>query len=93
MLCPYNIWIGAALLPPSLFGTQDRLVPEGDTIWRAARTLGAALGGKEVTAFSSPLPQVAGAARRLRVVGSRVEAVDPVGKHLLMRFSTGGCAA
>jgi endonuclease-8 len=64
-------------------------MPEGDTIWRAARTLGGALAGREVTAFSSPLPRVAEAARRWGVVGSRVDAVDAVGKHLLLRFSTG----
>ena len=34
-------------------------MPEGDTIWRAARALHAALAGHVVTAFRSPLPAVA----------------------------------
>lgn len=64
-------------------------MPEGDTIWRTARTLSAALVGKDVTAFSSPLPRVAESARRLRVEGSRIDTVEAKGKHLLMRFSNG----
>jgi endonuclease-8 len=42
-----------------------------------------------VTAFSSPLPGVAAAARCLGLVGQTVAAVEPSGKHLLMRFSGG----
>jgi endonuclease-8 len=64
-------------------------VPEGDTIWRAARALHAALSGRTVVAFASSLPAVAAAARRLRIVGSTVEAVEARGKHLLFRFSGG----
>jgi formamidopyrimidine-DNA glycosylase len=33
-------------------------VPEGDTIWRTARTLEVALAGKVVLAFDSSLPAV-----------------------------------
>jgi formamidopyrimidine-DNA glycosylase len=62
-------------------------VPEGDTIWRTARTLHAVLAGKTVLAFDSSLPSVAAAARRLGVVGQTVEAVEARGKHLLVRFS------
>lgn len=64
-------------------------MPEGDTIWRTARTLHAALAGRSVVAFSSSLPPVAAAARRLAVVGRTVEAVEARGKHLLVRFEGG----
>jgi endonuclease-8 len=64
-------------------------MPEGDTIWRTARTLGAALAGRVVTAFGSSLPAVEAAAARLHLVGRRVEAVEVRGKHLLVRFEGG----
>jgi endonuclease-8 len=64
-------------------------MPEGDTIWRTARALHAALAGKTVLSFTSCLPAVAAAARRLGVVGQTVEAVEARGKHLLVRFSGG----
>jgi len=64
-------------------------MPEGDTIWRAAQTLHAALAGHVVTAFSSPIPRVAQAAERHRLVGSDVTRVEARGKHLLMHFSVG----
>ena len=47
------------------------------------------LAGKPVTAFRSPVAAVAVAARRHRVVGSVIEAVEARGKHHLIRFSTG----
>jgi endonuclease-8 len=64
-------------------------VPEGDTIFRVARTLKGALAGKTVVRVSSSLPAVTAAARRFRLVGQSVAAVEPRGKHLLMRFSGG----
>ena len=64
-------------------------MPEGDTIWRSARTLHAALAGKTVVAFDSMLPAVAAAARRHGVVGQVVEGVESRGKHLLVRFASG----
>jgi endonuclease-8 len=64
-------------------------VPEGDTTWRTARTLHAALCGKAVVAFDSVLPAVAAAGKRLSLVGRSVEGVEARGKHLLVRF-TGG---
>jgi endonuclease-8 len=64
-------------------------VPEGDTIWRTARTLHAALSGKAVVAFGSVLPAVVAAAKRLSLVGRSIEGVEARGKHLLVRF-TGG---
>jgi endonuclease VIII len=56
-------------------------VPEGDTIWRTAAGLRAALEGRSVVAAR---PQ---ALERLQ--GTTLLAVEPVGKHLLMRFSDG----
>jgi len=64
-------------------------MPEGDTIWRTAGTLHAALAGKTVLAFASSLPAVIAAARRLGVVGRQIEAVEARGKHLLVRFAGG----
>jgi endonuclease-8 len=64
-------------------------MPEGDTILRAATRLHGALAGRTVTAFRSRLPVLAAAARRLRVEGSVITAVEAQGKHLLVRFSTG----
>jgi endonuclease-8 len=64
-------------------------MPEGDTILRTATRMHDALGGRTVTAFRSPLPALAMAARRHRIVGSVVAAVEARGKHLLVRFSTG----
>src|ERR1041384_1348710 len=57
-------------------------MPEGDTIFRAARTLGKVLGGKAVTAFHSSLPKLADAT----LVGHRVVRVEPRGKNLLIHF-------
>ena len=64
-------------------------MPEGDTIWRAARTLDAALCGRVVTAFSSTIPAVSALVLRLGIVGRRVERVEARGKHLLVRFEGG----
>jgi endonuclease-8 len=64
-------------------------VPEGDTIWRAARTLHAALAGKTVVGFASSLPAVTAAAQKLRLAGRTIEVVEARGKHLLVRFSGG----
>jgi len=64
-------------------------MPEGDTIWRAARALQSALGGRTVTAFGSSLPSVAAAARRFGLVGRPVAGVEAKGKHLLVRFGGG----
>lgn len=64
-------------------------MPEGDTILRAATRMHAALAGRTVTAFRTRLPALALAARRHRVEGSVVTAVEARGKHLLVRFSTG----
>lgn len=60
-------------------------MPEGDTLYRTASVLREVLGGKSVTAARG---RPDGAALG-RVVGSRVERVESVGKHLLITFSNG----
>jgi endonuclease VIII len=60
------------------------VVPEGDTIHRAAGRLRTALEGRELRRFEAP-----------RLVGERprpgavIDSVEAVGKHLLMHFSSG----
>jgi endonuclease-8 len=58
-------------------------MPEGDTIFRAARTLHRALAGKTVVLFESMLP----ALDRLEIAGRTIDRVSTAGKHLLMHFS------
>lgn len=64
-------------------------MPEGDTLFRAARTLNLAMQGKEVVAFRSELVKARNVDRDFPVKGRTVESVESVGKHLLMHF-TGG---
>jgi hypothetical protein len=64
-------------------------VPEGDTIFRAARTLHAALAGRTVTRFASSLPRVAAGRAHHRIEGRTVSAVEARGKHLIVRFEGG----
>lgn len=66
-------------------------MPEGDTIYRAARTLAAALEGKAVTGFSSPAAARRGIAPR-RLVGETISCVESRGKHLLIWFEPSGLA-
>jgi endonuclease-8 len=58
-------------------------MPEGDTIFRAARTLQRALAGKPVVFFESMLP----ALDRLEITGRTIDRVSTAGKHILMHFS------
>ena len=60
-------------------------MPEGDTIFRAARSLDHWLRGREVTGGRT---QVAGLPVA-RLVGQRIEAVEARAKHLLVRFDSG----
>ena len=62
-------------------------MPEGDTIFRAARTLDRALAGRTVTRFDSVFSKLTRANDDLRVAGRTVERVDARGKHLLIWFS------
>ena len=62
-------------------------MPEGDTIFRAARTLDRALAGRTVTRFDSVFSKLTRANDDLRIAGRTVERVDARGKHLLIWFS------
>jgi endonuclease-8 len=64
-------------------------MPEGDSIYRAARTLNLALGGQTVTSFESALPHLSRVEVDQGVVGRTVEKVAAQGKWLLMYFSGG----
>lgn len=62
-------------------------MPEGDTIFRAARALHRALAGKVVTEFESVFPALTRIAEDHPIVGRTIESVAARGKHLLMTFS------
>lgn len=62
-------------------------MPEGDTIFRAARTLRLALGGQVVTRFEAALAQLSAVDDDAPIAGRTVEASTAHGKHLLLRFS------
>jgi endonuclease-8 len=62
-------------------------MPEGDTIFRAARTLHTFMAGHLVTRFESVFPALSRIADDRPVVGRTIEAVSARGKHLLMTFS------
>jgi endonuclease-8 len=62
-------------------------VPEGDTIFRAARTLQRALAGKTVTGFETQLAQLARVDEDTPIAGRTIEAVEAHGKWMTMRFS------
>lgn len=61
-------------------------MPEGDTIYRAARTLATALEGRIVTGFACRAPQVRSIGAQ-RLVGETIAAVESRGKHLLLWFA------
>jgi endonuclease-8 len=65
-------------------------LPEGDTIFRAARTLHRALSGRRVTGFESVYPALTRIDASAPIAGRTVESVTSRGKHLLMTFS-GDC--
>ncbi len=60
-------------------------MPEGDTIFRSARSLHAWLAGRELTAVRSVRAAVAPA----RLVGRRVDRVEARAKHLLLHLDNG----
>jgi endonuclease-8 len=62
-------------------------MPEGDTIFRAARTLHQLLAGCVVTRFESVFPALTRVDDDHRIVGRTIETVASRGKHLLMTFS------
>src|SRR5687767_967109 len=64
-------------------------MPEGDTIFRAARTLHRALAGKPVVQFESVFPALTRIHVDTPLTSQTIESVSASGKHLLMRFSGG----
>jgi endonuclease VIII len=62
-------------------------VPEGDSIFRAARTLQRALAGRTVTRFESVFPRLTRVDDNAPLRGRTVERVEARGKHLLIWFS------
>src|SRR5437588_526759 len=62
-------------------------MPEGDTIFRAARTLNRALGGQVVTKFETQLPKLARVDYDTPLAGRTVNSVDAAGKWMRMYFS------
>ena len=62
-------------------------MPEGDTIFRAARTLHKALAGQVITGFESVLPKLTRVDFDSGVDRRTIEKVEAQGKWLLMRFS------
>jgi endonuclease-8 len=65
-------------------------LPEGDTIYRAARTLHRALAGQVVTAFESVYPHLTRVHDDRPITGRTVDRVSAHGKHVLMEFSGPG---
>jgi len=62
-------------------------VPEGDTIFRAARTLNRALAGRTVTRFESVFPALTRVHDDGPITGRTIDSVTAAGKHVLLRFS------
>jgi endonuclease-8 len=62
-------------------------VPEGDTIFRAARTLHRALAGHTVVRFESVFPALTRVHDDTPITGREVEKVSAAGKHVLMHFT------
>ena len=62
-------------------------MPEGDTIFRAARTLKTALAGRNVTRFETVLPYLARTDHDTPITGRLIEDVTSHGKWMEMRFS------
>jgi endonuclease VIII len=62
-------------------------MPEGDSIFRAARALDRALAGRTVTRFESVFPQLTRVDVDAPLRGRTIERVTSRGKHLLIWFS------
>ena len=62
-------------------------MPEGDAIFRTARTLHRALAGRTVARFESVLPALTRVHEDAPITGRTVERVEAAGKHVLMRFT------
>jgi endonuclease-8 len=68
-------------------------MPEGDTIFRTARSIGRALIGKPVIAFRSTYPLLTRFNDDTPLLGQTVDDVEARGKWLLISFSGGGILA
>lgn len=68
-------------------------MPEGDTIFRTARSLGRALADKPVTVFRSTYPLLTRFNDDTPLAGQTVDRVEARGKWLLIHFSGGGILA
>jgi len=65
-------------------------MPEGDTIYRTAEVLGAALTGRRITAArAQPRPGLRRVPDLSRLIGASVRSVEARGKHLLIGFDNG----
>jgi endonuclease-8 len=62
-------------------------MPEGDTIYRTARALTRAIGGKTVTRFESAYAQLASADDNEPFAGQTITHIEARGKWLLIHFS------
>ena len=62
-------------------------MPEGDTIYRAARAMAKALEGKTITGFDTGFAHLARVNDDAPLVGRTVEKVEAVGKWMLIRLS------
>jgi endonuclease VIII len=68
-------------------------MPEGDTIFRSARSLNRALAGKPITGFRSTYPLLTRFHDDTPLTGQTVESVESRGKWLLIHFSGGATLA
>jgi endonuclease-8 len=66
-------------------GTVEGDMPEGDTIFRTAATLQRWVAGREVTAATTTVARLPAH----KLVGQRIEKVEAMAKHLLIRFDSG----
>ena len=64
-------------------------MPEGDTLFRTARTLSRAFSGTVLTGFRTQLGTLASWNDQQPVAGQTIERVESRGKWLLMFFSGG----
>jgi len=64
-------------------------MPEGDTIFRTARSMGRALIGKPITAFRSNYPLLTRFHDDTPITGQTVDRIESRGKWLLIHFSGG----
>ncbi len=62
-------------------------MPEGDTIFRSARTLARGLIGQVVTRFDTQFAHLSVVHDQSAITGRTIQAVEARGKHLLMQFS------